>query len=277
MQGFIERLSIIREEAFGKRGKSAFARALAIPLTSYLNFENGRVPPMDVIVKMMALTRVNPEWLVHGNGRRRLPDGVELPPVEDTASLLTALIDENAKLTEEQLAAKRAGQPAVLVVPGDVDAEEWGAEQERLAAAAEEYVAVPVLSVNAAADPPENVFEADNEGWMLCPRSAVEHPKSTFAMRVEDDAMAPAIRAGSMVGIDCFKCDPAKMHKGQSAFVAVRDSRQGCCIRQLEEAEKHWLFLPTNSSGKAVPMVWPDGSDEEHPVIGKVVFVFAAM
>lgn len=277
MQGFIERLSVIREEAFGKRGKSAFARALAIPLTSYLNFENGRVPPMDVIVKMMALTRVNPRWLVHGKGSRYLPDSIELLPAKDAASLLTILLDENTKLRKEQLAAKRAGRPAVLVVPADADPKEWLAEHERVRAAAEEYVAVPILSGRASARPPENVFEADNDGWMLCPRSAVKRPRSAFAVRVEDDAMAPAVPAASMVGVDCSTHDPAKLHKSGCRLVAVRDPRQGCCIRQLERAEGHWLLLPTKQSAEGRATVWSAGADEGCPVIGKVVFVFAAL
>ncbi|MFC1805491.1 LexA family transcriptional regulator [Planctomycetota bacterium] len=275
MAGFTERLAGIREEAFGKRGKSAFARALGIPLTSYLNFENGRVPPMDTIVKMMALTRVNPRWLVHGKGSRHLPEEIGPSLAEDAASLLSALLEENARLREEQLAAKRAGQPAVLVVPADADPEVWPAAQEGVRAAAEEHIAVPVLSCQAAANPPGNVFEADNDGWLLCPSSAVKHPKSTFAMRVGDGAMAPTIPQGSLVGVDCSVRDPAKLHKSGSRLVAVRDPRQGCCIRQLEKAEGHWLFLPTNMSEQAMPMVWTEGSREQCLIIGKVVFVFA--
>ncbi len=60
-------------------------------------------------------------------------------------------------------------------------------------------------------------------------------------------------------------------------FVAVRDPRQRCCIRQLQKAEGHWLFLATQRSEKAIPMVWADGSGEECPVIGRVVFVFAVL
>ena len=277
MAGFTERLASIREGAFGKWGKSAFARALGIPLTSYLNFENGRVPPMDVIVNMMALTRVNPKWLVHGKGRRRLPDGVDLPPAEDAASLLTALLDENTKLREEQLAAMRAGQPAVLVVPADAAPDDWLSEHERVKAAAEEHVAVPILAGRGAANPPENVLEADNDGWMLCPRSAVKHPKTTFALRVGDDAMAPTIPAGSMVGVDCSLGGPPKLYKVGSSLVAVRDKRQKCCVRELQKAEGHWLFMLATGSENAMPMVWASSGAEECPIIGRVVFVFAAL
>lgn len=163
----------------------------------------------------------------------------------------------------------------MLVVPAEVDAQAWLAEQEYIQAAAEEYVAAPILSRRTAANPPENVFEAERDGWMLCPISAVGHPKSTFAIRVEDEAMAPTIPMGSLVGIDCSLRDPVKVHRSGNELVAVREPRQGCCIRQLEKAEGHWLFLPINPSKKVMPMVWAVGTGGQCPVIGKVVFVFA--
>ena len=274
MKDFGERLGSIREDAFGKTGRSAFARALGIPLTSYLNFENGRVPPMDIVVKMMTLTRVNPRWLVHGEGPQYLPKDAELPPAEDAASLLAGLLGENARLKEQLLAARRSTHPAVLVIPANADSQEWLAAQGQIQAAAEEYVAVPILSGKNAEMPRENVFEADREGWVLCPKSAVKHSKSTFAMRVEDDATAPTIPQGSLVGVDCSVRDPRKLCKDGSAGVAVRDPRQGCVIRQLSGAEKHWLFLLASQSEKHPPIVWPEDAEAPCPIIGRVVFVF---
>ena len=277
MKDFAERLGAIREDAFGENGRSAFARALGIPLTSYLNFENGRVPPMDIVVKMMGLTRVNPRWLVHGEGPQHLPEGVELPPAEDAASLLTALLDENAKLKEQLLAAKRSTHPAVLVVPADVDPKEWLAAQGQIQAAADEHVAVPTLSGKNAAAPPENVFEADRDGWLLCPRSAIKHPKATFGFRVQDDAMAPTVPRGSLVGIDCSVRDPERLLKAGRGLVAVRGQSRSCVVRQLVKAEKHWLFVLTDPAGAADTLVWSPGERAECPVIGRVVFVLAPL
>ena len=275
MREFAERLGEIREAAYGKHGRSAFARALGIPLTSYLNFENGRVPPMDIVVKMMALTKVNPRWLVHGEGPQYLAKDVELPPAEDAASLLTALLDDNSRLKEQLLAAKRSTHPAVLVVPADVDPKEWLAAQGQIQAAADEHVAVPVLSGPNAAVPPENVFEADKDGWLLCPRSAIKHPKVTFGFRVQDDAMAPAIPKGSLVGVDCSIRDPERLLKAGSGLVAVRGPSEGCILRQLVKAEKHWLFLPAGEDEEHPAVVWAEGAGVPCPVVGRVVFVFA--
>ncbi len=273
MEDFAERLGKVREEAFGKNGRSAFARALGIPLTSYLNFENGRVPPMDIVVKMMTLTMINPRWLVHGEGPQYLPKEVELPPAEDAASLLAVLLEGNARLREQLLAAKRSTHPAVLVVPADVEPKGWLASQRQIQAAADEHIAIPILSGQNAAAPPENVFEAERDGWLLCPRSAIKHPKATFAFRVRDDAMAPAIPQGSLVGVDCSVRDPERLLKAGSGLVAVRDPSEGCVVRQLVKAEKHWVFVPAGPSEKYAPLVWAEGSEEPCPVIGRVIFV----
>ena len=146
-----------------------------------------------------------------------------------------------------------------------------------MATVAGDYVPVPILAGEAAASPTENVCRAEREGWMLCARSAVKHPKSTFGVRVLDDAMAPAIRAGSHVGVDCSVRDPSQIDESGSNLVAVRDLRRGCVIRQLHQAEKHWLFLPSSPSGKARRTVWAAGDEAECPLIGKVVFVFATL
>jgi len=277
MKGFAERLGQIRKAAYGKHGRSAFARALGIPLTSYLNFENGRVPPMNIIVKMMELTRVNPRWLVHGEGAQYLPQDVELPPAEDAASLLTALLDENARLKEQVLAAKRSTHPAILVIPADVDPKTWLAEQGQIQAAADEHVAVPILLGKNAENPPENVFEADKDGWLLCSRSAIKHPKATFGFRVQDDAMAPTVPEGSLVGVDCSVQDPERLLKAGSGLVAVRHRSEGCVLRQLVKAKEHWLFLSTATSEKHPPIVWVEGAETGCPIVGRVVFVFGAV
>jgi len=212
---------------------------------------------------------------VHGEGPQYLPKEVELPPAEDTASLLTALLDENAGLKEQVLAAKRSTHPAVLVVPADVDPKEWLAAQGQIQAAADEHVAIPILSGANAAAPPENVFEADRDGWLLCPRSAIKHPKATFAFRVLDDAMAPAVPQGSLVGIDCSLRDPERLLRAGACLVAVHGP-SGCVISQLVKAEKHWLFLPAVPSEQHPPIVWAEGTELPCPIIGRVVFVVVA-
>jgi len=274
MADVAERLALIRKEAYGERGRSEFARALGIPLTSYLNYENGRVPPIEVVVKMMALTRVNPQWLLHGKKPQYLTEKIELPATENVASLLSELLQENARLRDELLKTKGAARPAVLVVPQGMDSGTWLAEQESIRATADQYVAVPILSGKTAANPPDNVFEADSNGWALFPRSVVKHPKSTLAMRIQDDAMEPAVPKGALVGIDASVRDPQQMWQGDRRLVAMRDGKSGCIVRWLEKAEVYWVFLATDYTE---PAVESRESGENGAVVDTVVSILATL
>ena len=63
-----ERLIEIRRKRYGERGKSAFARDLGIPVTSYVHYENGRLPPADLLVKIAQVGEVSLDWLLTGDG-----------------------------------------------------------------------------------------------------------------------------------------------------------------------------------------------------------------
>lgn len=243
-----------------------------MPITSYMNYENGRIPPVDVVLKIVALTRVNPRWLLHGEGERLLPEAAELPPAGDPACFLADLLEENARLNEALRAAKRAIDPSVLVVPSGANPRTWLAEQDQIRASAEDYVAVPILSGEAAARPPGHVFEAENHGWALCPRSAIKHPKTCFAARVETDGMSPIIPQGSLAVVDTSVCSATRIYRSRERIVAVRDPRQGCVFRWIEKAADHWLFLPANSLGRDRPIAWSRRDGADSPIIGNVVY-----
>jgi len=100
----------------------------------------------------------------------------------------------------------------------------------------------------------------------------VKHPKATFAFRVTDDAMAPTIPEGSLVGVDCSVRDPERLHKSGAKLVAVRDIHQTCTVRQLVKAEEYWLFLASNPSDAAPPTVWSEHDGSECPIVGRVLF-----
>lgn len=66
-RAIIERIRQLRRQYAGERGKSEFARALGISPSTYSYYENDRVPPIDVLVKMCEITRGDLEWLVTGS------------------------------------------------------------------------------------------------------------------------------------------------------------------------------------------------------------------
>ena len=87
--------------------------------------------------------------------------------------------------------------------------------------------------------------------------------------------MALAVPEGSLVGIDCSVRHPEQLVKS-GGLAAVRNSRLGCTIRQVETANQHWLFLPANPSEENKTVVWSESEGTECPIVGAVVFAFVA-
>jgi len=65
-KAIIERVRLLREQYAGSRGKSEFARALGISASTYSYYENKRVPPIEVLLKVCEVTGADLEWLLTG-------------------------------------------------------------------------------------------------------------------------------------------------------------------------------------------------------------------
>ena len=65
-----ERLREIREDMYGEHGGQFFADGLEIPLSTWLNYEAGVTTPAEVILKLIAMARVSPNWLLTGQGEK---------------------------------------------------------------------------------------------------------------------------------------------------------------------------------------------------------------
>src|SRR3954454_3299634 len=63
-----ERLASLRLELFGERGGPEMARRLGIPVRTWYNYEGGVTAPAEAATKTIALTAVEPVWLLHGKG-----------------------------------------------------------------------------------------------------------------------------------------------------------------------------------------------------------------
>jgi hypothetical protein len=58
----------IRENLYGKYGGQFLADALDVRLETWLNYEAGVSMPAHVVLKLIDIARVNPHWLLTGNG-----------------------------------------------------------------------------------------------------------------------------------------------------------------------------------------------------------------
>lgn len=68
-----ERLRQIRSELYGAEGIAELVGLLGIPSRSWSNYENGVTIPGEVLLLFLILTRVEPQWLLHGEGPRFAP------------------------------------------------------------------------------------------------------------------------------------------------------------------------------------------------------------
>jgi hypothetical protein len=63
-----ERLRKVREDLCGKHGAQFLADALKVRVETWLNYESGVTAPAHVVLKLIDIARVNPHWLLTGEG-----------------------------------------------------------------------------------------------------------------------------------------------------------------------------------------------------------------
>jgi hypothetical protein len=62
------RLRQIRKDLYGDDGAQLLADALEIQVGTWLNYERGVTMPGLVVLKLIDIARVNPHWLLTGQG-----------------------------------------------------------------------------------------------------------------------------------------------------------------------------------------------------------------
>jgi len=62
----IQRIRLLREQYAGPRGKSRFARALGLTPSTYSYYENSRIAPIAVLVRICDVTGADLHWLLTG-------------------------------------------------------------------------------------------------------------------------------------------------------------------------------------------------------------------
>ncbi len=68
------RIREIREDLYGVDGIDALAGTVGVPAYTWCNYEGGVTMPAWVLLRFLALTGANPNWLLTGEGERLGPD-----------------------------------------------------------------------------------------------------------------------------------------------------------------------------------------------------------
>lgn len=100
----IERIRAVREQFAGKRGKSKFAHSLGISPSTYNYYENNRVPPIEIMLKVCDITGTDLEWLLRGKKAENILKTRENNQVEAYNHTLmrkiNTLLESNPELIE---------------------------------------------------------------------------------------------------------------------------------------------------------------------------------
>ncbi len=100
-KAIIGRVKLLRQQYAGSRGKSKFARVLDISPSTYSYYEENRVPPIDILLKMCEVTGSDLEWLLKGRcAEETLISGANRKFLQKLDDLLT----KKPELTEPVLA-----------------------------------------------------------------------------------------------------------------------------------------------------------------------------
>lgn len=144
----------------------------------------------------------------------------------------------------------------VLVAPDETSSE-----------AVSDFIAISLVSMKDFSKPAEYA-EGEAGGRILAYRKWLPHPKETVAVRLEDDAMAPILPAGSVVAIDRSVTDPIKL-QGRMVAASVDGVSM---VRWLEVTGRHLILRPNNPS-KDHPLI-PVEFDGPHAglILGQVVW-----
>jgi len=64
------RLRQLRMELYGEHGAPELARFLGLPHRTWTNYENGVTIPGEVLLGLLVVARVEPRWLLRGEGEK---------------------------------------------------------------------------------------------------------------------------------------------------------------------------------------------------------------
>ncbi|MBN2211522.1 MAG: helix-turn-helix domain-containing protein [Sedimentisphaerales bacterium] len=251
----IARIRQVREMHSGKRGKALFSKQLGLNPSTYNYYENHRVPPAEVLLKISQITGVSMEWLLTGqvspaDTDERIPKGLSkkiknlLDRDPKAGSALEAFVDVLTEKTtiEDHLSQEPVEGASMIPVLGRTAAgvvHFWDAKRGKpvglteLAKLIQRYPKVPQIAVDATLchQQPEASLEdkqvkliqintPDNQGvseFIEAPALGGRYPDA-FALRIDGDSMSPTIQPGDLVVLSpSFPARP-----GQPAVIQLK-------------------------------------------------------
>jgi len=277
------RLAQVREDKLGTRTRAKLAQMLGLDPTVYGRYEMGREPPLTVVVALLRLfPDVRASWLLTGEGEPYIdnvgaapsPGGGHAPPEQDLRRAATraeqTILQQASAIETLKALLDRKDVPRMDVRP---KFRLVGSKRELAQAEGahwtEQYVAVPLLSDEAAAGNPRHVRDDQIGGYALVYSRWVRDVETTRCLRVKGDSMEPVLPDGSICAVDLAQRDPKALLK---KIVAARVD-DGVTIKWLQLAKEVLVLRPENREHDTI--VLHPGEDEDNPIVGQVTWWWA--
>lgn len=195
--GICRRISQLRQQLDGARGRAAFAGKLGLAPSTYSYYEAGRTPPADVLVRIADLTGADLRWLLTGEASASVAVRADHPAVVRAAELLARSPDAAAPLAAflDILSASMkfpAKAPAEKTAPA-IPLPSWGGANPAAEPASARAGWIPVLGRSAAGVPQfwRDAGESQGVATLMERAAARNSVRSTSAA-----TLAPSVPAG---------------------------------------------------------------------------------
>ncbi len=94
--GITRRVRQVREARFGPRGQARFCKAIGVSPSTYHYYENSRVAPPDVLVRIAQVADTNLTWLLTGQGAMDTPEAGLPSPADQVLTRVGRLLSDRA-------------------------------------------------------------------------------------------------------------------------------------------------------------------------------------
>ena len=276
------RVRLVREERGLSQDDLGTAISESQDVITRLERDVAKSVKPSVLVGIAAKLAVTVDWLLTGEGEPYIdnvgaapsPGGGHAPPEQDLRRAATraeqTILQQASAIETLKALLDRKDVPRMDVRP---KFRLVGSKRELAQAEGahwtEQYVAVPLLSDEAAAGNPRHVRDDQIGGYALVYSRWVRDVETTRCLRVKGDSMEPVLPDGSICAVDLAQRDPKALLK---KIVAARVD-DGVTIKWLQLAKEVLVLRPENREHDTI--VLHPGEDEDNPIVGQVTWWWA--
>lgn len=236
-----ERLREIRIELFGERGGSEMARRLQLPVRTWYNYESGVTVPAEVMLRFMALTSVEPHWLLNGEGPK-YRSASHAPSHGDSASTRDSVRDLLRTALRRLEQREEAGLDPAQPRHGSGSAVDRPIGNHPKLEKPEDVVLFPVVT-----HPESNGVVASD--YVVAHRDWVDAQQPCCCVRVEGDAMSPVLADGAYVAYSEIE----EPYEALGGALVVAWTPEGPIVRWFDHAGSFGVLRAENTRAEPRP------------------------